>query len=595
MPTNVGAAELAERLAQTLGAPAGAEPLELRAVSLGRALRPDETLADAGLWDGAAFVLARARDPVEASSLVGSALAVASAPSHLAVLLGPDPPVLALPPVAAAPRSMLPFVALGIGLLALIGAGVWLGRGREAAPPTAEPITAALTVQPTAEPPATVSQSATVTVAAPTSAPLPRPGQVTSDEDTAWRELLAQLDVVWGADWPASISLLQTFHSQYPTRTSATEKLYAALVEYGRALHEAGATAAAADAFDQAVRLAPQRFEARDELAALAPTPTNVSERTSIPVPIVERQPTLAPPPTSVPVPTLSPVDTPSDQPACDITNADSACPLADGSRVQGAISVPDGRHFYWFGVPTSGMQLRVEVSGQACPCTVLVLSDAFDNASTPLAAVYASDASPTVLDQVVLDPGPYLLEVVPAQNSTNEPDALYQLVFGLRMPPMPTPTPLVEAVPTPVPVVAAAPTPTSRPVAVPPVAARSAGEAVDRVRGVGLVPRRATVDRYSPAGPGTVAAQDPPAGAAVPPGTSVTLLIASGNVVVPPVVGVLEEDASTQLHDAGLDIDTRRAPRSSVAAGRVADVNPGAGSVVPVGSKVVLTVSLGG
>ena len=132
-------------------------------------------------------------------------------------------------------------------------------------------------------------------------------------------------------------------------------------------------------------------------------------------------------------------------------------------------------------------------------------------------------------------------------------------------------------------------------PLPAPPVVARPVSDAVERVRAAGLVARTQTGDRYSPAGAGTVAAQDPPAGSMLPPGAPVLLVVASGNVVVPDVVSQPEQDAWTTLHDAGLQVETRHARRSNVAAGRAADVSPGPGAVLPAGSTVVLTISQGG
>jgi serine/threonine-protein kinase len=131
-------------------------------------------------------------------------------------------------------------------------------------------------------------------------------------------------------------------------------------------------------------------------------------------------------------------------------------------------------------------------------------------------------------------------------------------------------------------------------PVPVPPVVARPINEALDRVRAVGLVPRAQTADRYSAGGPGTVAAQDPPAGALLPPGGAVTLLVASGNVLVPNVIGLSEQDAWNALHESGFEIDTRRGRRSNVDVGRAADVNPSPGNALPAGSTVILTISQG-
>ncbi len=434
MPTDVGAEELLERLAATLDEPAGTGALELRALSLGRALRPGETLADAGLWDGATLVLARSTDPPEAGSRSGGALALASPPTKLAVVPIPEPPVLALPVTEEAPRSLVPFVVLGAVLLALLGAGIlWIARGRDATAPVAAPSATVVTAQPT---PAPTTPPASAPVAQPT-APSTVVAQAAPDEETAWRELLARLDLVWGVDWPASIGLLQAFHSQYPTRTAATDKLYAALVEYGRTLHDAGAATAAAEAFDQALRLQPQRMEARAELAALTPPATAMPEpMPDAAAPPVSAAPIVGPPtavPAAVaPAPPPGPADTPPAPvtPACDARSSDSACPLADGSSLQDAIDVPDGRHFYWFGVPVPGLQLRVEASGPACPCTLLLYSDQVDNGNTPIVSASAADAGPTVLDQFMSEPGPYLIELMPNQDGSS-PDALYTL--GLR------------------------------------------------------------------------------------------------------------------------------------------------------------------
>jgi len=623
VPTDVGAAELVAQLVGTLGEPQGVGAVELRPMSLGRALRPDETLADAGLWDGVRLTLARASDPLDSVT----SLAVVETYPSVAVMPVPAPPVLVVPSHGAAPRSMVPFVALGAVLVALLAIGVWFWRARESAPTAAEAfaVSTPATPQETATPPpassAALPPAATLTSAPTlTGAPTLASAPAIADDDTAWRELLAQLDSVWGVDWPASIGLLQTFHAQHPTRAAATEKLYAGLVEYARALREAGATSAAADELDQAVRLAPQRFEARDELAALRPTSTEpaavaqaptdapteapIAARPVLAAPIAARPPTRAPAPTSppeprvldtppapTPVPIPPVMDTPPapTAPACDVTDPDVACPLADGSRVYDSILQPEGRHYYWFGVPTPGLQLRVEVAGPACPCTVLLFSDQVGDGRAPVAVTFDPDSSSTVLERLMPDAGAYLLELLPDQSNGADSDAAYALGFALRLPPTPTPVPVVEDAP-PAPTL----TPTPMPVPVPPVAAHSASGAVERLRAVGLVARTQSADRYSPAGPGTVAAQDPPAGSLLPPGSTVTLLVASGDVLVPDVVNLPEQDAWAALHEAGLQVETRRTRRSNVTAGRAAEVSPGAGAVVPAGSSVVLTISQG-
>ena len=207
--TDVGAAQLAEQLAATVGAPAGSGPWELRSVVLGRAFRPEETLAEAGLWDGATLVLARSGEPIEARPR-GGALAVAGAPTGLAVVPSTPPPVLAIPRVEQ-PRSMLPYVLIGLALLVLVGAGAgvwWLNnqsRGPAASVASAPP--AAATVE-----------------ALSTAASTPALAAAPQTEEAAWRDLLARLDLLWGDDWQATIALLQAFHTQYPTRVVATAR-----------------------------------------------------------------------------------------------------------------------------------------------------------------------------------------------------------------------------------------------------------------------------------------------------------------------------------------------------------------------------------
>lgn len=563
VPTDVGAAHLADQLAAAVGAPAAAGQWELRSVMLGRALRPDETLAEAGVWDGAMLVLARAREPMEARPR-GGALAVADAPTRLAVLPTPAPPVLALPPIEQ-PRSLLPYVVAGIGLLVVVAAGAsawWFNSQRpEASAAVASAPPAAATVE--APPP----RASTQTVAA---SPSP-------NEEAAWRDLLARLEVVWGDDWQASIALLQAFHAQYPTRVAATDKLYAGLVEYGRALRAAGDSVAAAEQFQQAVRLQPQRIEARAELAAMAPEPTPTSEPTAVPEPqVVVREPPPAPVATPRLVPTAPPPPPPPapvEQPApgCDVRSVANACPLGDGSHVQDTIAAPAGRHYYWFGVPVPGMHLRVRTSGSACPCGLAVFSDQVDDGQTPIATADGD------LEVVMADPGPYVIELAPAPDA-GASGLDYALDVGLDVM-APAASPAEPAV---------------IPVAVPPVVARSATEASNRVRTAGLDPRLQTADRYSPGGVGAVAAQDPPAGTTVAPGSQVTLLIASGNVVVPNVTGLPEQQAEATLRAAGLGVTVRRARTGDTPAGTAARTDPAADSLAAANSQVTLIVSLG-
>jgi hypothetical protein len=604
VPTDLTGAELAEQFAGILGAPGGTAPLTIQLVSRGRVLAPRETLAEAGVWDGASLVLARAEDPLEVTAL----LPVASGRGRLAMLPISAPPALVLPPEEPRRRSLAPLLGVVVLALALLVGGLFLFRPLAPTPsasPVASPAPTAPLATQTPQPAVTLLSLAVAT---------PAPTGV--DDRATWAQLLGQLDLVWGSDWPSSISLLQAFHTQHPTQTGATDKLYAAFVEYGRALRDAGAASDAAEQFQQAIRLAPQRLEARDELAALAPVPTEPAvaaappgnePRVAAPPAPPAAEPRLvaapAPPPpgasgppeTSAPADQPAPADAPpsgpppATAPNCDSSDVDKACPLADGSQVQAAIDAPAGRQFYWFGVPTPDMRLQIRVDGPACPCGLLVFSDQVDEAVQPLASAAAGASTLTVLDQVMPDPGAYVLELVPDQASDPRTDG-YVLAVSLqpRLPdPSPTPPAAVEQPPP-------LPTPTPVLVPVPPVAARQASEAVERLRALGFQAQVSGADLFSATGAGTVAAQDPPAGTSLPSGSNVMLLVATGNVVVPAVLGMSEQDATTALRQAGLDLTIRHARQSNVPAARVANASPGPGSVLPAGSNVLLTISQG-
>jgi beta-lactam-binding protein with PASTA domain len=71
-------------------------------------------------------------------------------------------------------------------------------------------------------------------------------------------------------------------------------------------------------------------------------------------------------------------------------------------------------------------------------------------------------------------------------------------------------------------------------------------------------------------------------------------VFVASGNVVVPSVEGLTEGPATATLHDAGLNVEVRHAARSNVAGGQASGTNPPAGSALPAGTTVILTIALG-
>src|SRR4051794_24724285 len=90
----------------------------------------------------------------------------------------------------------------------------------------------------------------------------------------------------------------------------------------------------------------------------------------------------------------------------------------------------------------------------------------------------------------------------------------------------------------------------------------------------------------------GLVIKTDPGAGDEVARDTPVTLILASGNVTVPNVVGKSIKDARKLLNEQGLNVDTVKAPSAEVAPGTVTAQNPSPKSTVKVGSSVEVTIA---
>lgn len=88
----------------------------------------------------------------------------------------------------------------------------------------------------------------------------------------------------------------------------------------------------------------------------------------------------------------------------------------------------------------------------------------------------------------------------------------------------------------------------------------------------------------------GTVIAQSPTAGSFVPQGTRVSLAISDGRIYVPLVTDMWKSGARRALQVAGLDVRVDYV-RDKSAAGKVLSQAPIAGTVVPRGTLVVLTV----
>jgi hypothetical protein len=274
-------------------------------------------------------------------------------------------------------------------------------------------------------------------------------------------------------------------------------------------------------------------------------------------------------------------------QPAdCDILDINTPCALTHGDVIEGVISQTGSRHFYWFGVPVPDMRLQVELTNLPADYDLYIFSDQAPDPSVPFLQSANGDVTTELVDAVLSEPGTYLLEVVSDPNRPVDPATPYTLLFQLVLPPAPTPTLEPPAAPTQTPEPARA--------IVPPILYRGEGAAAAEVRAAGLQPRVTSVDRFSLAGVGTVAAQEPPAGSSVPPGSVVDLFVATGNVEVPPLAGLSEQAAQQTLQAEGFKTDTRRAPSGSVPAGLVIGSEPSTGEVVPSGTTVLVLVSRG-
>jgi regulation of enolase protein 1 (concanavalin A-like superfamily) len=95
----------------------------------------------------------------------------------------------------------------------------------------------------------------------------------------------------------------------------------------------------------------------------------------------------------------------------------------------------------------------------------------------------------------------------------------------------------------------------------------------------------------------GSVIDQTPAANTSVAPGTSVALVISSGPlpVTIPNVVNLTQQDATAALIAKGLSVGTiATAASDTVASGCVISQTPSAGTIVPSGSSVALTISSG-
>jgi len=302
LPAETPTGELSQLIHLALGWQAKLDHVRLEPG--GRRLDADRSLLEAGASDGAWLVFSN-------EALVEPPAVSEAWPTFVPNRAGDSASDLRVPIVVGSGTLLLLALLVGFVLLRPQPAEPAQAVVAATLAPTAEPAlvpTSVSTLQPTAVPTLLPTEGPTLApttppTQAPTVAPTRAPAtaivasSLPPDAARVWPTTLSQLDSVWNHDWPRAIELTQSFLSRFPDYPPATEKLYVALVEYGRQLEQAGRLDAAQAAFQGADQLQPLRTEARAELAALLPTPT----------------PPLAPPPTAVPPRVVQPAPPPAE------------------------------------------------------------------------------------------------------------------------------------------------------------------------------------------------------------------------------------------------------------------------------------------
>jgi eukaryotic-like serine/threonine-protein kinase len=133
--------------------------------------------------------------------------------------------------------------------------------------------------------------------------------------------------------------------------------------------------------------------------------------------------------------------------------------------------------------------------------------------------------------------------------------------------------------------------------VAVPRVAGKAQGLAESEIRKAGLVPDSKLVPTEDTADVGKVIDTEPAAGVQVQPNSTVVLNIGGGpdTVEVPDVRGKKQNEATTEIQDAGLQIgvvNTETPKNDDVQPGEVIRTDPPAGESVPKDTKVTIYVA---
>jgi serine/threonine-protein kinase len=126
--------------------------------------------------------------------------------------------------------------------------------------------------------------------------------------------------------------------------------------------------------------------------------------------------------------------------------------------------------------------------------------------------------------------------------------------------------------------------------VTVPDVLGQSERDATATLTDLGLNVDAVEQDAEDPEG--TVVDTAPRPASEVEAGSTVTIYVSTGPADVPNVVGMTEDEAISELEDAGFDVDVRRDTTTPSERGIVLSQDPDGESEAPRGSTVTITVS---
>ncbi|GHE09670.1 Stk1 family PASTA domain-containing Ser/Thr kinase [Klenkia taihuensis] len=138
---------------------------------------------------------------------------------------------------------------------------------------------------------------------------------------------------------------------------------------------------------------------------------------------------------------------------------------------------------------------------------------------------------------------------------------------------------------------------PTTASVQVPNLVGQTQAAAATALQQAGLAAGPVTTQASSDVAEGSVISSDPAAGTTVDEGTEVALVVSAGpdTVAIPNVVGLTEDEARSNLENAGFTRVNSRQEASTEPAGQVIGVDPGQGSQAnPENQVITLSVSTG-